>query len=87
MVKPFPSKTHIGNHMLHPERSHLKDGHDHHGQLQPLAMRVLPITSHYRRSENANVGAGALIPRTKGRAMAQSAAIPQKACMPNQPKR
>jgi hypothetical protein len=19
MVKPFPSKTHIGNHMLHPE--------------------------------------------------------------------
>jgi methionine-gamma-lyase len=26
MVKPFPSKTHIGNHMLHPETLMLNYG-------------------------------------------------------------
>jgi hypothetical protein len=45
-----------------------------------------PITSNYRRSEMPMMLVGP-IPRTKGRAMAQSAAIPQKACMPNQLKR
>ncbi len=28
MVKPFPSKTHIGNHMLHPETLMLNYGYD-----------------------------------------------------------
>src|ERR1700754_1631181 len=28
MVKPFPSKTHIGNHMLHPETLMLTYGYD-----------------------------------------------------------
>jgi methionine-gamma-lyase len=28
MVKPFPSKTHIGNHMLHPETLTLNYGYD-----------------------------------------------------------
>jgi|SRR5580704_881744 methionine-gamma-lyase len=28
MVKPFPSKTHIGNHMLHPETLLLNYGYD-----------------------------------------------------------
>jgi hypothetical protein len=39
------------------------------------------------RCRHVKLAVGALIPRTKGRAMAQSAAIPQKACVPNQPKR
>ena len=28
MAKPFPSKTHIGNHMLHPETLMLNYGYD-----------------------------------------------------------
>lgn len=28
MAKPFPSKTHIGNHMLHPETLMLTYGYD-----------------------------------------------------------
>jgi hypothetical protein len=28
MVKPFPSKTHIGNHLLHPETLMLNYGYD-----------------------------------------------------------
>ena len=28
MVKPFPSKTHIGNHVLHPETLMLNYGYD-----------------------------------------------------------
>lgn len=28
MVKPFPSKTHIGNHQLHPETLMLNYGYD-----------------------------------------------------------
>ncbi len=28
MVKPFPSKTHIGNHALHPETLMLNYGYD-----------------------------------------------------------
>src|SRR6202030_866885 len=28
MVKPFPSKTHIGDHMLHPETLMLNYGYD-----------------------------------------------------------
>jgi hypothetical protein len=28
MVKPFPSKTHIGNHTLHPETLMLNYGYD-----------------------------------------------------------
>jgi hypothetical protein len=28
MVKPFPSKTHVGNHMLHPETLMLNYGYD-----------------------------------------------------------
>jgi methionine-gamma-lyase len=28
MMKPFPSKTHIGNHMLHPETLMLNYGYD-----------------------------------------------------------
>ena len=28
MVKPFPSKTHIGNHMLHPETLMMNYGYD-----------------------------------------------------------
>jgi hypothetical protein len=38
LVKPFPSKTHIGNHKLHPETLTSQERHDHHGQLQSLAM-------------------------------------------------
>jgi hypothetical protein len=32
MVKPFPSKTHIGNHMLHPETLMLNYGYDPHSR-------------------------------------------------------
>jgi methionine-gamma-lyase len=38
MVKPFPSKTHIGNHALHPETLMLNYGYDPHlseGAVKP----------------------------------------------------
>jgi methionine-gamma-lyase len=35
MVKPFPSKTHIGNHMLHPETLMLNYGYDPHCRKEP----------------------------------------------------
>ena len=39
MVKPFPSKTHIGNHVLHPETLMLNYGYDPQlpeGAVKPL---------------------------------------------------
>jgi hypothetical protein len=40
MVKPFPPKTHIGNHMLHPEALMLNSGYD-----PPKTDRTSSITS------------------------------------------
>ena len=40
MVKPFPSKTHIGNHALHPETLMLNYGYD--PQLSEGAVKSIP---------------------------------------------
>jgi hypothetical protein len=44
MVKPFPPKTHIGNHMLHPETLMLNYGYDPQlsGREPPEGMSVIP---------------------------------------------
>jgi len=46
MVKPFPSKTHIGNHMLHPETLMLNCGYG--GKMPPqIAAGVVSHTFHW----------------------------------------
>jgi hypothetical protein len=40
MVKPFPSKTHIGNHMLHPETLMLNYGYDPQAHLAQFLLRA-----------------------------------------------
>jgi methionine-gamma-lyase len=53
MVKPFPSKTHIGNHMLHPETLMLNYGYD--PQLSEGAVRppvFLTSTFVFRTAED-----------------------------------
>lgn len=46
MVKPFPSKTHIGNHMLHPETLMLNYGYDpqlSEGAVKPAGLPDLDL--------------------------------------------
>src|SRR5437870_13610328 len=53
MVKPFPSKTHIGNHMLHPETLMLNYGYDpqlSEGAVKPPAF--LTSTFVFRTAED-----------------------------------
>src|SRR5260370_39761258 len=53
MVKPFPSKTHIGNHMLHPETLMLNYGYD--PQLSEGAVKspvFLTSTFGFRTAED-----------------------------------
>ncbi len=53
MVKPFPSKTHIGNHMLHPETLMLNYGYD--PQLSEGAVKppvFLTSTFVFRNAED-----------------------------------
>src|ERR1700753_2247443 len=57
MVKPFPSKTHIGNHMLHPETLMLNYGYD--PQLSEGAVKPpVCLTS----ASNRNLRKGAVKP-------------------------
>ena len=63
MVKPFPSKTHIGNHMLHPETLMLNYGYD--PQLSEGAVKppvFLTSTFVFRTAED---GAAAKSLKTK----------------------
>ena len=53
MAKPFPSKTHIGNHMLHPETLMLNYGYD--PQLSEGAVKLpvfLTSTFVFRTAED-----------------------------------
>src|SRR5258708_38290951 len=53
MVKPYPSKTHIGNHMLHPETLMLNYGYDPHlseGAVKPPVF--LPSTFVFRTAQD-----------------------------------
>jgi len=51
MVKPLPSKTHIGNHMLHPETLMPNYGHD--PQLSEGAIKSpVFLTSTFRTAED-----------------------------------
>jgi methionine-gamma-lyase len=53
MVKPFPSKTHVGNHMLHPETLMLNYGYD--PQLSEEAVKppvFLTSTFVFRTAED-----------------------------------
>jgi methionine-gamma-lyase len=56
MVKPFPSKTHIGNHMLHPETLMLNYGYD--PQLSQGAVKppvFLTSTFVFKTAEDGQV--------------------------------
>jgi methionine-gamma-lyase len=69
MVKPFPSKTQIGNHTLHPETLILNYGYD--PQLSEGAVKppvFLTSTFAFRTAEDAKdffdfVSAGASRPK------------------------
>ena len=69
MVKPFPSKTHIGNHMLHPETLMLNYGYDpqlSEGAVKPPVFLTSTSSSRQRRTDRTSsitYPAGASPPR------------------------
>jgi hypothetical protein len=84
MVKPFPSKTHIGNHMLHPETLMLNYGYD--PQLSEGAVKppvFLTSTFVFKTAEDGQdffdyVLAGASPPRGNGRRLGLFALQPSQ---------
>jgi hypothetical protein len=65
MVKPFPSKTHIGNHMLHPETLMMNYGYDpqlSEGAIKPpvflTGRRLIGSGAAARTSATAGKGLG-----------------------------
>src|SRR6202051_4011001 len=73
MVKPFPSKTHIGNHMLHPDTLMLNYGYD--PQLSEGAVKppiFLTSTFVFKTAEDGqdffDFVSGASLPRGWARA-------------------
>ena len=55
MVKPFPSKTHIGNHMLHPETLVLNYGYDpqlSEGAVKPPVFLTSTFVSKPRKTDS-----------------------------------
>ena len=74
MVKPFPSRTHIGNHMLHPETLMLNYGYDpqlSEGAVKPpvfLTSTFVFRTPKTDRTSSISSRVGASLPRGWARA-------------------